>query len=140
MLAQVSGPGVPIQGDTVDNIQSGFSVMAAVVLLRDKNTSAPKLSLFARYDAFNPCATYNPKITYLSGGIYVNGFGYEYNNPNTESYYVFGLDYQPIKQVHFMPNIWYDGIADSDNNVTPHQKFDYDMVVRITFYYQFFKN
>ena len=96
---------------------------------------------------FNPCATYNPNITYLPGGMYVDGVDYELNNPVRESYFVFGFDYQPIKQIHFMPNIYYDGITDVAYNTTPvatpatpAQKSDYDMVVRITFYYQFFKN
>jgi hypothetical protein len=150
MLSQQSGTagsGVPVQGDTVNNVQSGLSIMGAVVLMRDKSTSAPKLSLIARYDMFNPCVNYNPNITYLSGGMYVNGVDYELQNSVTESYFVFGFDYQPIKQIHFMPNIWYDGIADREYNTTPVatpatpiQKFDYDMVVRLTFYYQFFKN
>ncbi|HXP51261.1 MAG TPA: hypothetical protein VN922_14985 [Bacteroidia bacterium] len=141
MLSEISGPGVPKQGDTVDNIQTGFSIMAAAVLMRDKNTNAPKLSLIARYDMFNPVANYNPKVTYLGGGMYINGTNYELNNtPYTETYFVFGFDYQPIKQLHFMPNIWYDGIRSEVADVVYRNRFDYDLVARITFYYQFFKN
>ncbi|HSY75429.1 MAG TPA: hypothetical protein VK890_01155, partial [Bacteroidia bacterium] len=140
MLAEVSGPGVPAQGDTIDNIQTGFSVMAAAVLLRDKNTGAPKLSIFARYDGFNPDLNYNPNVFYQPGGLTVNSVPYDLANPITESYYVIGFDFQPIKQIHFMPNIWYDGINNRNNNLTSIEKSDYDLVARITFYYQFFKN
>lgn len=149
MLSIVSGPsgsGIPIQGDTTNNVQSGFSVMGAVVLMRDKNTTAPKLSLFARYDGFNPCVNYNPNYIYLPGGMYINSTNYELNNPITESYFVLGFDYQPIKQIHLMPNIWYDGITTRQYNTTTPipataiEKSDYDLVARITFYYQFFKN
>jgi hypothetical protein len=145
-VSQVSGPGVPVQGDTVNNIQSGYSIMAAVVLMRDKSTNAPKLSLFARHDGYNPSVNFNPNITYLPGGMYINGSSYELQNPVKESYYVFGLDYQPIKQIHFMPNIWYSANTTSQYNTTnptpatDNQKAGYDLVARITFYYQFFKN
>jgi len=145
MVDEVKGPGVPTEGDTANNTQSGFSVMTAAVLMRDKKTGAPELSAFARYDYFNPDVMYNPNITYQSGGIIVQGEGKQVDVVNSwiEEYIVAGLDYQPIKQIHFMPNIYYDGIRDrSYNNIpaTPVERFDYDLVYRITFYYQFFKN
>jgi hypothetical protein len=135
---------VPVGGDTMHNIvQSGYSIMAAAVLLRDKNTKAPKLSLIARYDFFNPCVGFNPLSFYQATTI--DGQPQTFTNVPyiKESYGVLGFDYQPIKQIHFMPNIWYDGITilnDPNLNLTAREKFDYDMVLRITFYYQLFKN
>jgi len=143
MVDEVSGPGVPASGDTADNIQSGYSIMTAVVLLRDKKTGASKLTAFARYDYYNPDNTYNSQIYYEPGGMYVDGQKKNVVIPWIENYFVIGLDFQPIKQIHFMPNLWYDGIHDQSYNsipATPLQKFDYDLVPRITFYYQFFKN
>lgn len=138
MLMEMSGPGVPALGDTIDNIQSGFSIMAAAVLMNNKKTGDAELSAYARYDGYNPDVTYNPNVLY--NGMQVAGISYFLANPITESYFVVGLDYAPIKQIHIMPNIWYDGITSRDNNLTALQKHDYDLVPRITFYYQFFKN
>ena len=130
---------VPAGGDTIqDNIQTGFSIMAAAVLIRDKNTNDPKLSLFARYDVFNPQVNFNANDEYNQ--ISVGSLSYYVSNSYTESYYVFGLDYQPIKQIHFMPNIMYDGVTNRAKTVTAIEKFDYDLIARITFCYQFFKN
>lgn len=145
MVAIVKGAPTATGSDTSDNIQKGFSIMAAAVLMRDKKTGAPKWSAYARYDFYNPDITYNPNNTYESGGIIVEAEGKQVNvvNPWIENYIVAGLDYQPIKQIHFMPNIWYDGIHDrSYDNIpaTKIEKFDYDLVYRISFYYQFFKN
>lgn len=145
MIAEVSGPDVPTGGDTTNNTQAGYSILAAAVLKRDKKTGDPRWSIYARYDAYNPDVHYNPNITYQSGGIIVQAEGKQVDVVNswTENYLVVGADYQPIKQIHFMPNIWYDGIHDRYyNNIssTPVEKFGYDLVYRITFYYQFFKN
>ncbi|HTB06825.1 MAG TPA: hypothetical protein VK806_07735 [Bacteroidia bacterium] len=143
MIAQLSGPGVPVEGDTVDNTQTGFSVMAAAVLMRDKKTGAPELSAFARVDGYNPQVNYNNKVTYNTGTFLVDGQTKDVINSVTESYFVVGFDYQPIKQIHLMPNIWYSGNTDRKYNNVPAtaiEKMDYDMVLRITFYYQFFKN
>ena len=143
LFNEISGPGVPTGGDTIDNIQEGFSIMAAIVVLRDKKTNAPKLSLIGRYDAFNPDITFNANINY--GITYFKGTEFTANSI-TESYYVAGFDWQPIKQIHFMPNIYYDGITDRSYNTTiptpatPANKFSVDFIERITFYYQFFKN
>jgi len=130
---------IPTGGDTIqDATQAGYSIMAAVVLMRDKSTTAPELSLYARYDSYNPQTNFDPKASYypaIIGSLQISVF-----SPYTESYYVVGLDYQPIKQIHLMPNIMYDGITDRSENLRSTQKFDYDFIARITFYYQFFKN
>jgi hypothetical protein len=144
LVSEDSGEGVKKGGDTVNNIQSGFSLMSAFVLFRDKKTGAPKLSLVARFDAYNPSVNYNPNIYYRSGGMQLSGITYSaVVNPNREKYFVVGFDYQPIKQIHLMPNVWFDGIQDLYYNNIPAtslEHYDFDFVARITFYYQFFKN
>jgi hypothetical protein len=146
MVDRVSGTDVYPGGDITDDIQAGVSIMSAVVIMRDPKTGAPQLSAFARYDFFNPFTEFNPNDTYQSGGILVAAEGKQVNLVNSiiEDYSVVGIDYQPIKQIHLMPNIWFDGIHDRGyNNVpdaSPIQHYDYDLVYRITFYYQFFKN
>ncbi|MGP8217650.1 MAG: hypothetical protein ACLQQ4_18925 [Bacteroidia bacterium] len=142
MVAVTSGPGLPAQGDTSDCTQTGFSLMSAAVLMRDKKTGDPKLTAVLRYDAYNPFSQYNPNYVYQSGGIIVEAEGrqVELVTPATEKLFILALDYQPIKQLHFMPNIWYDGVNSRASNLTSAEKSDYDLVARITFYYQFFKN
>lgn len=113
--------------DTTDRIQSGISIEGAVTLIKDKNTGAQKLGLLARYDMYNPDAKYN------------NNDSYKATYSNKETFFVVGLDYQPIPQIHVMPNIWYDGFSNQAKNVSGVTKSDYDMVVRVTLYYLFYK-
>ncbi|HTA81347.1 MAG TPA: hypothetical protein VK783_00305 [Bacteroidia bacterium] len=140
--AIVPGSAIPVGGDTLqNNIQSGFSIMGAAVLMRDKTSGVPMLSIIARYDMFNPCVNFSATTTYQP--VSVNSQSSAPYNSIKESYYVIGFDYQPIKQIHFMPNLWYDGITNRTNpdvTYTAREKADYDMVLRLTFYYQFFKN
>ena len=75
--------------------------------------SVEKLSAFARFDFFNP-NTHNQ----------VSGFN--------EYFFVAGLDYTPIKNVHFIPNLWLN--AFSDKSPAKLEK-DADVAARLTFYY-----
>jgi hypothetical protein len=85
-----------------------------------------KLFFFARYDAFNPDTKYNANNTYIVGG-----------NPNKETLILAGLDYTPCKNVHIMPNVWYNSYSNRTKNVRGLIKSDYDLVGRITFFYLF---
>lgn len=86
-----------------------------------------KLGFFARYDYYNPTGNNNnsvyKKYTPLTSQY----------DPNTqEQFMTLGLDYTPVKNVHIMPNIWYN----TYNNEGPANiKNDNDMVLRVTFYY-----
>jgi hypothetical protein len=86
-----------------------------------------KLGFFARYDYYNPTANNNnsvyKKYTPLTSQY----------DPNTqEQFMTVGVDYTPVKNVHIMPNIWYN----TYNNEGPANiKNDNDMVLRVTFYY-----
>ena len=64
----------------------------------------------------------------------------DFSNPNTqvadsgfnEYFFVAGLDYTPVKHVHFMPNFWLNSFSDKSPAGV---KKEADMVVRMTFYY-----
>ena len=60
-----------------------------------------------------------------------------YNDPNTkEQFITAGLDFTPAKNVHLMPNIWYNKYT----NQGPANLYNsYDLVYRVTFYYVFGK-
>lgn len=75
--------------------------------------SVEKLAAFARFDFFNP----NTQIT-------DSGFN--------EYFFVAGLDYMPVKNVHFMPNLWLNSFADKSPLDV---KKDTDIALRLTFYY-----
>jgi hypothetical protein len=106
--------------DTSDAISWVVSGFIRGTILKDK------LFFFARYDAFNPDTKYNADNTYFVGG-----------NPNKETFILAGLDYTPYKNVHIMPNIWYNSYNNRTNNVSGFTKNDYDLVGRITFFYLF---
>lgn len=103
-----------------------------------------KLRFFARYDMFNP----NSKV---DNNIY-NGYSqatgnYNDNSPSSlypagvadqtykQNFITAGLDFTPAKNVHFMPNIWYNHY----NTQLPAANGDYDIVYRATFYFTFGK-
>ncbi|MET4081994.1 hypothetical protein ABIB40_001945 [Pedobacter sp. UYP30] len=104
----------------------GISIFAHGIILKDK------LNFFARYDAFNPDnkinnSFYNKYVQPTSG----------YSDPSTkEQFITAGLDYTPIKNVHFMPNIW----ADTYKNQGFNPKYTgIDLVYRLTCYFVFGK-
>jgi hypothetical protein len=110
--------------DVLTTKAKGISVFVRGNLVKDK------LNFFARYDAFNPDDNIdNSKFSSYKG----NTSGY--SDPNTkEQFITAGLDFTPAKNVHLMPNIWYNkytnqGPADLYNSN--------DAVYRLTFYYVF---
>ncbi len=111
--------------DTTTATQAGYSLFAYLNILPNK------LNIFGRYDYYTPDTkiTNNTNITYTDKLIPANTY--------TETFISGGLDWTPVddKKVHFMPNIWYDGIngiSGSDN-----LKSSYYLVYRITFFYIF---
>lgn len=103
-----------------------------------------KISAFARYDAYDPSGnlkttTDNPLVT-----RYVSLTG-PYDPTTREQFITFGFDYTPIKNVHFMPNVWmntYDCALPvgkySLNSAATGMKGT-DVVYRLTFYYVYGK-
>ncbi len=104
----------------------GISIFTHEPIIKDK------LNFFARFDALNPDKEIdNSKYNKYVGNT--NGF----NDPSTkEQFITAGLDFTPTKNVHLMPNIWYNKYT----NQGPANLYNsYDLVYRITFYYVFGK-
>lgn len=112
--------------DTLSVNAKGLSVFMHGLIIKDK------LRYFARFDSYNP----NDKINNRFFNKYIGNTS-NYNDPSTkEQFITVGLDYTPVKNVHFMPNIWYNKYInqgyDAKNN-------SHDLVYRITFYYVYGK-
>ena len=91
-----------------------------------------KLGFFARVDKYNPDTKYNNSL-YTS----YKGFTSAYEPNNKETFITAGLDFTPTKNVHFMPNVWYNKYEGKQANVTGSANQDHDLVYRLTFYYVF---
>jgi len=85
-----------------------------------------RLHFFARMD------NYNPDIHYANT-VYTSykGLTSTYEPNNRERFILAGLDFTPNRNVHFMPNIWYNRYVSQTTAVNT----DYDLVYRITFFY-----
>jgi hypothetical protein len=94
------------------------------------------LSLFARYDSYNPDAT-------MTDALASNKFN-RGKYQSLAAFYTIGLDWEPWKAVHIMPNIWFEGFTQKyDGSVLSTvagyqaQKNSSDMVLRLSGYYNF---
>ncbi|HEV7620367.1 MAG TPA: hypothetical protein VGO09_01465 [Flavisolibacter sp.] len=89
-----------------------------------------KLGFFARVDSYNPDSKYDNNLYTSYKGITGN---YEPNNK--EMFMTAGLDFTPMKNVHFMPNVWYNRYTAQQSNLSGPANRDHDLVFRLTFYY-----
>jgi hypothetical protein len=89
-----------------------------------------KLGFFARVDNYNPNSQFD-NVTYAS----YKGLTGNYEPSNKEMFITAGLDFTPVKNVHFMPNVWYNRYTTQLANQTGSANRDYDLVYRLTFYY-----
>jgi hypothetical protein len=112
--------------DTLDASAKGISLFTRGNIVKDK------LGFFARVDKYNPDTKYNSS-TYTS----YKGFTSTYEPNNKETFITAGLDFTPVKNVHFMPNVWYNEYKGKRANLTGSAKQDHDLVYRLTFYYVF---
>jgi hypothetical protein len=106
--------------DTVNALASGISIFARGPLTK-------KLGFVVRYDYFNPDSKFNKNNVYAGS----------YTGVYTESFLLAGLDYTPVKNVHFIPNIWYDMYNNryaSANNLSNKSN---DLAFRLTVHYIF---
>jgi len=104
----------------------GISAFVRGTLVKDK------LNFFARYDAFNP----DNKIDNSKYSAY-KGNTSGYSDPSTkEQFITAGLDFTPAKNVHLMPNVWYNKYT---NQGASNLYNSNDLVYRVTFYYVFGK-
>jgi hypothetical protein len=130
------------KADTTDASSMGVSIFVRGRIIKDK------LNFFARYDMWNPDTKFNSSYVYNFGG-------YKTGANVTENFATLGVDWMPQKNIHIMPNVWYDqyndrrittatvGSGTTPNTLTSNpsfkglQKSDYDLVVRLTFWYIF---
>ena len=114
--------------DTLSNTAAAVSVFVRGRIYKDK------LGFFARYDNFTPSGNVNN--TMYNNDVPLTS---QYDPNTKEQFITAGIDFTPIKNVHIMPNIWYN----SYQNVGPHNygaaNNSYDMVYRLTFYYVYGK-
>ena len=111
------------------------------------------LNVFARFDMFNPNGDLNfdpTQVHYASAAAtpiqFLTGNGtnaYGAMLSTKENFIVAGLDYTPYKNVHIMPNIWYNSYASQPvGNYSKLQgsaalASDNEIVARLTMYYRF---
>jgi hypothetical protein len=114
--------------DTLDAVAVGLSTYIRGIIVKDK------LGYFLRLDEFNPDTKYDNN----NGAIY-KGFTTQYD-PNSKGQFITGgVDFTPAKNVHFMPNVWFNKYIGQQDKLTGRALKDYDLVYRITFYYVFGK-
>lgn len=94
-----------------------------------------KLGFFARYDSYNPDDDFNAADIYT-----VNTNLAAYSPFTKEHFYTAGLDFTPVKSVHFEPNIWLMQYKDQrDPSTTGYLPDGHVLVYRLTFFFQFGK-
>ena len=110
--------------DTLNARSTGISAYVHGDIIKSK------LRYFVRYDSYNPDTKYD-------NGTYskYTGFTANYEPSNKENFFTAGLDFMPAKNVHFMPNIWYNQYKTNQGTANT----DHDLVYRVTFYYVFGK-
>ena len=96
---------------------------------------AKNWNYYARYDSYNPNSDYNTADSYTVNTNYGS-----YTPAYKEQFYTAGVDYNPTKNVHFMPNIWAIYYQDNrDASTAGYQTNNHTLVYRFTFYYTFGK-
>jgi hypothetical protein len=117
--------------DTLDGLATGTSFYLQGNLVKGK------LNAFARYDIYNPNTKYDNVAYKKYASLYTVSTTYEPNN--RERFLSFGLDYTPVSFVHFIPNIWYNKYIGQAANLVGSASGDYDLVYRMTFFFNFGK-
>ena len=126
--------------DTLTVAANGISVFVHGDIIKNK------LRFFARYDSYNPNNKVdNNKYKKYAGntGNYNDaGLGSSANDQTYKQQFITaGVDFMPAKNVHIIPNVWYNTYASQLSTaavpyVTPNSN---DLVVRLTFHYIFGK-
>ena len=142
--------------DTLNSVASGVSAFVNGDIVKGK------LRFFARYDHFTPTNKINNdvynKYVLNTGNYNDNSYSSVASSSAAavatgdqtykQDFITLGLDFMPAKNVHIMPNIWYNHystqLSDNLNNavngdLASKAKGDYDLVYRVTVYYTFGK-
>jgi hypothetical protein len=118
---QVQKNAIVVTGQLPSNdVASGISVFA-------KGLLTDKLSWVLRYDNYNPDTQFNENNAYAS----------TYTGMFKETFLLAGLDFAPMKNVHIIPNIWYNSYNNRDVAVNHLSRSSYDLAARVTVYYVF---
>jgi hypothetical protein len=110
--------------DTLSANAKAISAYIRGIIIKDK------VGFFVRADKYNPDADYNNNL-YTS----YKGFTSSYEPNNKELFFTAGLDFTPVKNVHFIPNLWYNRYTSNESGLTGSAYRDHDLVYRLTFYY-----
>lgn len=113
-----------LQRDTISANAKAVSAYVRGSIVKDK------LGFFTRLDNYNPDVNYNNSLYSSYQGITGN---YEPNNK--ELFFTAGLDFTPVKNVHFIPNVWYNRYTSNQTGLKDSAYRDHDLVYRLTFYY-----
>lgn len=126
--------------DTVTAKASGLSLFVHGDIIKKK------LRYFVRYDIYNPFNKINnstyTKYAGNTGNYNDNSYVGSIGNGDVtykQQFFTTGLDFMPAKNVHFIPNIWYNHYATQLSNVSGKATGDNDLVYRLTFHYIFGK-
>jgi len=124
----------------LDNQAQGLSVFVHGDIVKNQ------LRFFARYDYYTPNTKVDnskySKYTGTTGNYKDAGVGSSANDQTYKQQFITaGLDYMPAKNVHIIPNVWYNTYASqlaapAVAYVTPNSN---DLVLRLTFHYIFGK-
>lgn len=118
---------VGINTQAKDTISANAKAISAYV---KGSITKDKLGFFARVDSYNPDGNYNN--SYYSS---YKGLTGTYEPNNKELFITAGLDFTPFKNVHFIPNVWYNRYTAQQANLTGSANRDYDLAYRLTFFY-----
>jgi len=116
----------PLQRDTISANAKAISAYLKGSIVKDK------LGFFTRLDSYNPDVNYNSDLYFSYKGLTGN---YEPNNK--ELFFTAGLDFTPVKNVHFIPNVWYNRYTSNRAGLAGSAYRDHDLVYRLSFYYAF---
>ncbi|WP_259071173.1 hypothetical protein HDF24_23985 [Mucilaginibacter sp. X4EP1] len=98
------------------------------------------LNYFARYDTYNPDTDFNGMLGYAVNTNYGS-----YDPTTKEQFVTAGLDWNPTKNVHFMPNVWFVQYKDQQDaiiNGVANKNYladNHTLVYRLTFFFTFGK-
>jgi hypothetical protein len=121
--------GIKLTGvDTISANAKAISVYIRGPIFKEK------LNYFARVDNYNPDVNYNAG-TYST----YKGLTSTYEPNNKETFITAGLDFTPIKNAHFMPNVWYSQYRSEQPAAVGSANKDHDLMYRLTFFYVFGK-
>ncbi|HTD39962.1 MAG TPA: hypothetical protein VK671_05025 [Mucilaginibacter sp.] len=130
----------------VVNPTAGAPVLASAVNVEDatvhglsvwvRGPIVKTLNYFARFDTYNPDTKFNKDNNYP---VVLTNYG-SFSPAYKETFYTAGLDYNPVKNVHFEPNFWLINYQDQKNTTVASRVVDdHNLVFRFTFFYTFGK-